>query len=142
MIRQATHEDLDQLVELARKFHAISPFARYTFSPSGTKNYLTSVLSGRPDTVIFMTDTAAIGGRVTYLPFCDATIARESFWFSDGGSDGLKVLREYMRWVESRGVNIDIMTGMNCDNHDLQRVLNVLDRLGYRGAEMTLNRYL
>lgn len=126
----ATPHDLDRLVGMARKFHAMSPFKEYVFSPAGTRRYLKSIMDDGAS-VIMMTEHGAIGMKVEELPFCMARGLRELFWFTDRPGDGISLLKEYEKWAISRGVDFQMVSAIAGDEVPVRKVNRVLKAFGY-----------
>lgn len=127
--------NLDQLVQWAREFHALSPFAERKFSPQSTREYLTQFIKGH-NAILIMNDTGAIGASWSNSPIFEGRVVNEAFWY--GG--GLDLLREYMDWVDRLGVCGDVLSVMNNRNVDSDRLLKVLSKWGYEVHERTLVR--
>ena len=136
MIRKASYDDMEILVKLAKTFHYSSRLKNFRFSPQGTRRYLSSLFEC-PNSIIYMTDHGAIGGSISHAPFCEALIAKESFWYTDHNNaanhplSGVKLLKKYMQWLERKGVDVDIMTTMDLDTVDIKSVDVLLARKGY-----------
>lgn len=68
-IRPASIADVPMLVEMARLFHAGSPYARMgEFDPGAVKMFLRRMLA-LPNAVILTHGDGAIGGVLAQLPF-------------------------------------------------------------------------
>lgn len=134
---RATPDDLDTLVALAREFHALSPFKDYKFSPSGTRQHF-MLMMRCPSSVIIMHDNGLIGGTVSDYPFCDLRIGKEAFWYARRqGGGGIVLLKEYMRWVEGKGGQIDLLSSLEIEGRVSNVIGRVLARMGFDTVEHT-----
>lgn len=136
---RATLNDLDTLVVLAREFHALSPFRDYKFSPSGTRQHFLLMMRC-PSSVIIMHENGLIGGTVSDYPFCELRIGKEAFWYAR--RDGIVLLKEYMRWVEGKGGQIDLLSSLEIEGKKSGVIGRVLRRLGFDTVEHTHMRII
>lgn len=127
-------EDLNDLVIMARKFHAMSPFSGEVFSAAGTRQYLKYVIEHERGVVI-RTRFGAIGGMIEDMPFCMTKAARELFWFTDGTGDGILLLKKYEEWAKEKGARIQMMSAIRNDSVEVEKVNRVLGRFGYECIE-------
>ena len=140
MTRIATYDDMEKMVVLAKEFHEISPFKSFRFSPSGTRNYFTSMMQS-PSAVIIMHDDGFIGGGFSEYPFCEMVIAKEAFWYSrKEGLGGLPLLRKYVEWLDGKPVNIDLLSSLEIEGRRSDLVERLLRMNGYRLVEQTYMR--
>lgn len=139
MTKVADHSDLDFMVKCAKFFHEKSPLSGFKFSPQGSRSYLMSIMKN-PDSIIFVNDSGAIAGIKQHLPFCDAYVSKELFWYSNDGRDGIKLLGAYLKWVDD--CDIDLFTTLVGDNMADEKVVAYLARKGFSVIEKTMVRGL
>lgn len=141
--RRASLKDIPLLVDMAREFHGQSPMSKFEFTPAGTKEYLINLLKDHAS-VIIMTSNGAISGSVSRGVFCDTIIAKENFWFvSDQAgkrSDGIALLNEYRKWLETKNVDFDLMSLIEFNSLDTDRVIKIMEWFGYDKIETTMMR--
>lgn len=134
---RATPDDLDTLVALAREFHALSPFKDYRFSPSGARQHFLLMMRC-PSSVIIMHDDGLIGGTVSDYPFCELRIGKEAFWYARReGVGGIALLKDYMKWVESKGAQMDLLSSLEIEGRKSGVIERVLRRYGFHIVEHT-----
>lgn len=100
-VRLAERRDIPLLVEMARAFHGQSPYADLPFNSVAIMDSLRNMIH-LPNFVILMTDTAAIGGFVVTDLRVNTTVAQEEFWYSQGGRDGVRLIKAFMKWGKSK----------------------------------------
>lgn len=128
-MRKATYEDIPQLIEWGREFHAASPYADREYSPERVEN----VLKGMINTgIVLISDKGMAGALKAPLWFADGDIAQELFWWGDAE------LREGLEdWAKSEGVAGFTMV---CLENEKAPVLSRLYRM--KGYALTEHHFL
>lgn len=129
MIRRATHDDLDEIVEIAGKLISDMDL------PAATDDELRDIASRiLDDGVIFLAPGGMIWGLVVPLYYKpDHLEANEIFWWSDGGH-GLSLVRAFEAWGVEQGAKSIVMSSKaNID----PAVPRWLERRGYAPREQT-----
>ena len=139
MVWLADISDIEDLVVLAEKFHAVSPFADYKFSPQGTRSFLKSIIHN-PNAVILMHEHGAIAGSVLELPMCDLRCGEELFWYAE--RNGLVLLNKYHSWLERRGVRVSMFSSIENESDMSIKVRAYLNRIGYETLETKMIRVI
>ena len=102
IIRRATVEDLDRLVNLARLEHAASRMSKHPFDEACVRQSFTGAIGGMGSAVfVSETDgqvTGLIAGIVHVNLFNKFLTAYELLWFSLDGS-GMKLLAALKNWA-------------------------------------------
>lgn len=137
MVREAGYDDIDTLVELAIKFHSMSPFAAYRFSPNGTRSYLKWIIRN-PNSVILTNGFGAIGGIVDDYPFCEVRVAKELFWYAEKG--GIELLRAFNEWVDQMGADVELISSIETSGHGQETFQRLLRKFGYGRVETLYQR--
>jgi len=138
MIRQATMDDVSQIMALGERFHAQSPYADIIpYCADSFGDSLGGIIGGG---AIFIGNDAFCGGIVSSLYFNRAaSVCSELFWFAGTAGDGPKVFRAWSEWTKTQGVIGDHMTIL-CDGRE-PRMRNLLNkRHGYQAVEVSLFR--
>lgn len=140
-IRFATLEDIPDLVELGRRFHALTRFRIYDYNASRVGEQLRALIeNGRGSHCFFVAEDGA-GAPAGALIGCV-----EKHFFSDlpvasivqfvvlperrMGGAGLRLLTAFRKWAENRNA-FEICAGVNSGT-DLGRMDKFLKRLGFR----------
>ena len=133
MIREATKDDLPALLEMGRKFHAMSGHPM-GFDEAAVSAFMISLIDNEAGCLL-MTDKGVIGG-VLAPAWCDPLwpMAIELFWWAEGG--GLKLMSEFEKWAESRGANEVRMTSLAAH----QRAADLLQLKGYSPSEISFSK--
>jgi len=102
IIRRATVDDLDKLVNLARLEHAASRMSKYPFDEARVRQSFTGAIGGMGSAVfVSETDgqvTGLIAGMVQVNLFNKFLTAYELLWFSVDGS-GMHLLAALKDWA-------------------------------------------
>lgn len=122
MIREATREDIPALLECAMNFHAECP-DMYSYDWSRVAEMLSACTLG-DDRCVFVIDVdgKAVGGIVGMLSLLWTSgelVASELAWFTNKeyrGSGGLKLLRAYEDWAESKDADLILVADIDGGN--------------------------
>lgn len=102
MIRRATIDDLDRLVNLARLEHAASRMGKYPFDEARVRQSFTGAIGGLASSVFVSESdgqvTGLIAGMVQVNLFNRYMTAYELMWFAVDGS-GMKLLAALKEWA-------------------------------------------
>lgn len=141
-IRDATYDDVGQLVQLGFEFVATSEY-RDLLQPDEDAVALTMrrLIEGG---VVFVAEegeaiVGMLGMGLFAHPFTGRVTAGEMFWFvkpDARGSIGIRLLRRATQWAEDHGA---VSIQMVAPNEDVARIY---DRLGYRKVETSYQRAL
>lgn len=142
MIREATIEDIPALSECAENFHAECPDT-YSYDRGRVEDMMRAcILSGDRCVFVIDVDGRAVGGIIGMLSLLWTSgefVASELAWFTNKehrGAGGLKLLRAYEDWAESKDVDLIIVA-------DIAGVTNLsplYERRGYTRAETTYSK--
>ena len=140
-IRFARHEDIPVLVELGRRFHAMTRFAVYDYDAERVAQHLRAVLDDTRGRYCFLVAEDGGGRPVGGLIGCI-----ERHFFSDKpvasvihydvlpekrmGGAGLRLLIAFRKWAENRGA-VELNAGVN-SGVDMDKMDRFLRRLGFR----------
>ena len=143
IIRKATIDDLDQIVEMANRFIAFAPhLSLIRHSADDIVNTVKSVLESG---IIFVIDVdgravgilAAMMTSVWYSP--STKLAAEIMWWVNeehrGTIASIKLIRTYENWAREQGAQIIAMCDLVIKGHE--PVGTTLNRLGYEMSERT-----
>jgi hypothetical protein len=129
MIRRATSEDMPQILDLARRFHAYSPWSVIPCDDGAIEAFAASLIENG---VILLTDDGMCGGAINPLYFSPSfTIGIEFFWFAPSGDNGLRAAFE--AWCRERGA-VGVQFSALADDH-LPAVARLYRRAGFEPAE-------
>jgi L-amino acid N-acyltransferase YncA len=136
MIRNATHEDVPKLVELAKAMHADSKFNHFNFYPTKL-DALMHALVDSEDGFALVAEKAGvvIGGFIGYITThffgtdrtaCDyGTFVRKT----ERGGAGSLLIAEYVKQAKQRGVAEIVIA--NSTGMDLNKVAKAFERAGF-----------
>lgn len=138
-IRDATHDDLPDVLHLVEQLHAESPrFSRFTFSYEKTAQTLHNLVDN-PDGCIFIAvkDGAVVGMLVglalAHLISEDRLASDLGFYVTPlhrGSTIGARLIKAFETWAEGRNVietTLEVNTGI-----EGERTVKLLERRGYK----------
>lgn len=133
MIRDATIDDLQELVDMLHDLHNESDYSRWAFDEEIMTADIAPYIS-RNDGACFIGNGGFIAGRLFKYPSSNTTACAEQYWYVKpehrGGSLGIKLYRKLEAWALDRGCEdlvFEIGTGI-----DMEKVGNLLLKLGHR----------
>lgn len=131
MIRQATLEDMPQVLDLAHRFHAASTWARLPFDDGAFTATATAMIE-QPEGVIFLSEDGFCGGLINGLYFSPQTrVAVELFWWAP--SEGRALREAFEAWAWAGNVAAVQFSAMADDRR--QAVERLYRVAGYAPAE-------
>lgn len=145
MIRDATFDDLPQLVELGRVMHAESPrFARLTFSAGRLHLTLAALIEAGQFLRVGTDEAGAVvggmAGMVTQHWASDDLVANELALFVApeyrGGLLAVRLLTRYLQWAAERGaviIQAGVTTGV-----DTETTARLYERMGLKRCGVIL----
>lgn len=139
MIRQASLEDIETVLDLGRRFHAYSPWSeRASLNEDHWRQTAHNLLTGETS-AIFLSEDGFCGGLIFPLYFnWDYLIAQELFWFAKSG--GTEVRQAFENWAKGRGA---VAIQMSCLADKREAAMRrLLTRKGYVATETQLLREL
>lgn len=129
MIRQATADDLDRIVELGSAFHAYCPYRDIEFSPEGFREFAGKLIDGG---AIFLSEDGMIGGLLVPLYFNpEVVMGAELFWWA--GKTGKPLREAFEAWARDGGAQGVQFSGLTDQREETIR--KVFARAGYQPAE-------
>jgi hypothetical protein len=135
LTRKATLEDLPHILEMGRRFHAMSSWSDQEFCPIQTSQTVMNLINS-PDGVVFYNGEGMLGGLLAQSPFTPGYNAHEFFWFADRG--GRDLIQAFERWAEEKGANGVLMLNLTLG----PRTDKIMDRMySRRGYEMRERTY-
>lgn len=128
-MREATEQDIPQLLVWGRKFHANSPYKDREYNPERVSNVLRHMLEHG---VVLISETGMAGALKAPLWFTDGDVAQELFWWGDAS------LRQGLEdWAKANGC---VAFTMVCLENDKAPALSRLYRMN--GFQMTEHHFL
>ena len=104
--KRATAEDIEKLVEFGEKFHQLSPWRDTPYIKEKVALILGDLIKD-PDSVVFISDSGAIGGTIDSLFFNHVPVAQELFWYAEENGADLKAAFEWWAYEEgAEGVSM------------------------------------
>jgi len=143
MVRDATAEDEDAVLEMARQFVAFAPYSD-TFTTTDEELRLT-IKHFIETTKAFVAEVdgkvvgmlCAVLTPVWYAPSHKAAV--ELVWWVDPahrkGMSGIRLVQAFEKWAKEQGASMVSMSNLEVDDNGL--VANMLNRFGYRMSEQT-----
>lgn len=144
MIRAAAAADIEQMVELGRRFHAYAAVDEIPFDPESFQQTLARGLLA-PDQCYLVAEVdgavRAMAGAVVYAPYFNhaARTGQELFWWSECG-EGLRLHDALAAWARERGCQSFAMIAL-ADGRS-ERMARLYRRMGYRPTEQTFIKRL
>jgi GNAT superfamily N-acetyltransferase len=143
MIREATADDRERIVEMGMSFAVVSEYNETVAAKPGVIGETIDRMLASPDGVILVAEIEGVVmgmiGMVAYEhPYSGDRTAQEMFWWVDpstrGSSIGIKLLRAAEVWAKERGAKAMQMVAPNAS------VASLYSRLGYRRLETAYQR--
>jgi hypothetical protein len=143
IIRKATIDDLDQIVEMANRFIAFAPHG--SLIKHTTDDIVNTVRLLLESGIIFVIDVdgkavgilAAMMTSVWYSP--STKVAHEMMWWVNeehrGTIASIKLIKAYENWAQENGANLIAMCDLVIEGQE--PVGTTLNRLGYEMSERT-----
>jgi GNAT superfamily N-acetyltransferase len=140
MIRDLTHDDLPQLLELAREMHRTGVYAAYPMDEARVAYILTRLIEV-PEALSIGYESngelvGAFVGEIVQDLWVDVRVAADHAFYvreADRGSRaGVMLLRAFEKWASENGA--DVLRPVVYAGVDNQTVNNVLQRMGYESA--------
>lgn len=143
MIRQATPEDLERIVEMGVRFINETSYVKF-LSPSVESITMSVVnLMANPNAILLVSGSdATVTGMIGMLsfdhPFSGERVASEMFWWVDpeARGDGIRLLVAAEKWAKEAGAVKVQMVAPN------ERVGEIYERLSYTPVETMYQRAL
>lgn len=137
-LKLATPEDLPYILEMAKKFAAVSPYKDYPQSDEKIEELILSLMKDRNKTVLVLymvndKPVGMIGGMVSEMIFSRDLVASELIWWVDMGFRSRKTLalkEAYEYWAKRIGAKYIQMS-----NLDDQKIERYYERTGYKLTE-------
>lgn len=140
MIRDLTHDDLPQLLELAREMHRTGVYATYPMDEARVAFILTRLIEV-PEALSIGYEikgelVGAFFGEIVQDLWIDVQVAVDHAFYvreADRGSrSGIMLLRAFEKWAHENAA--DVLRPVVYAGVDNQTVSNVLQRMGYELA--------
>lgn len=137
MIREATPADIPDLVDMAERFLAESPYGAVMQADRASMARLGRMLIAKPHGLMLAAEGDAgapvgmIGVLATLHPYSGAPVMSEMFWYvaPEARGAGVRLLRRAEDWGRANGLAAAIMVAPD------ERVGGFLTRIGYRPVE-------
>lgn len=135
MMRRATLEDIPDLVDMGRKFHAAKQNL-YPFVSDDTIAFFAGVIESG---AVFRSDSGFIAGTAAGAPSNQSyKTAYELFWWSESRGEGRRLRQAFEEWAQSVGCK-DVVFSHPED----ERIVNkMLIRAGYVPQTRMLRRQI
>lgn len=128
----ATEADIPSLIEIGRKFHAMSPHKPVGPFDAEAVGRVLAMLIGHPDGLVMTNGIGVIGGMIAPVYFSPQVKMMEEhfFWAQKGGFDMLKA---FEMQVLAIGVTVILMSTL--ENSKVNAMDRVMKRSGYHPIE-------
>ncbi len=143
MIRRATIEDRDWLVQMGRRFVKETDYAGLiTINPERLSAAVVSILENPEGCVLVSTAAATPTGMIAMIaydhPFSGERTAFEVVWWvePEARGEGVKLLRAAEQWARDKGIKKMQMVAPN------ERVAAFYQRMGYAPVETSFQKEL
>ncbi len=135
--KRATVDDIEEVMDLAHKFHAYSIYKGIPFNEEAARSFTLNIID---QGACFFTGEGFVGGVIVPLYFNPKVrIATEIVWFSPSG--GGRELREHFE-VWAIGQDASMIQFSALASGDMDDVHRNLSKNGYDLAELTFIRRL
>lgn len=140
MLRLASEEDFDRIVEMARRFHQESPYLDLPFSVDQCRILFDTYLKDPTTVIIIVGDHGMIIGAKHKPPFSTEIVTSEIAWWVDhearGSRESIELMKAYTDWSIRIGATITQMAMLD-DVTDLDKFYR---RSGFTPAERSYIR--
>lgn len=132
--RPAEFRDIPALIEMGRKFHAVSGYGDMPYDENTMVDLFITLIRNGGLFVVGDKPVGMIGGVVFSVFFNrQQLMAQELFWWSESPGAGKALLDTFEAWAKDMGAEHVVM--MALDVLDGARVGEILKRRGYLPAE-------
>ncbi len=130
MIREATFEDVPELVRLGQAFHERMVYNTRPFDAEAFTAALTGYLES-PEIGVWMGEQAMAVAMVGTHPATGHKMASELLLYSEGASQGLRLLKAMANWAKEKGASDLILT----DQMNMRDLAALYQRIGAHPVE-------
>lgn len=109
MVRRATADDVPLMVRLGEAFHSKMTYNRHPFRPEIFEESLKGYME-LDEFALWVGDDAMAAAMIGQHPATGVRMASEIFLYSEGASQGLRLLREMKNWAKANGASDLILT--------------------------------
>lgn len=132
-VRAAEASDIEALVAIGERFHAMSPHRFMGEYDSSAMGRVLAFMIGSSSCAVFMNGSGVIGGTIAPLYFNPSRLmVEENFWFAD--RDGGQLLQSLLNWGHEMGANYLAMSTLENEKSE------VIDKLMRRKGFVLLER--
>lgn len=135
MVRKATPDDIERLLQFARRFHPLSPYAHEAFDVGKVSQYLKGFFN-RSDARIFISTNGAIGMTIDHTEVYQRPYVRERFMYAERGA-GARLRDMLDAFADVNGGIPITLFALSHDGKDTKAQTRLYARQGYRVAETT-----
>lgn len=125
MIREATLEDMPEMVRLGKAFHERMVYNTRPFDAASFEEALTGYVES-PHVGIWIGDKAMAVAMVGTHPATGHLMASELLLYSEGARQGLALLKEMKNWAKAKGASDLILT----DQMNMRDLAALYERAG------------
>jgi GNAT superfamily N-acetyltransferase len=129
-VRLAEREDLSELVKLGERFHAQMVYNAHPFQPDVFEETLAGYMD-RDDFAVWIGKDAMAAAMVGRHLATGHVMASEIFLYSEGASQGMRLLREMANWAKEKGAGELILT----DQMNMRDLAALYSRVGAKPVE-------
>lgn len=128
----ATEADVPSLIEIGRKFHAMSPHKPVGPFDAEAVGRVLAMLIAHPDGLVMTNGVGVIGGMIAAVYFSPGVkMMEEHFWWAaSGGKDLLRAFE-----TVSRGMGADYVMLSTLENDKSPAIDRVVSRMGFTPIE-------
>lgn len=139
MIRTATHEDIQRIVELGEVLHKTSSFADLPFDQDKVSALMRNLIDGQGVIFVSEVDGVVIGGiagGVVEMWFCDKRIGFDYSFFIHpdyrGGMSAPRLIIAFTEWAKLNGA-IEVHMGITTGIH-VEATSRLYEKMGFKLA--------
>lgn len=140
MIRDATLEDIDRLMVMARKFFDATQYGNFTDYSEDVTRITIEQLINDDKAFLLVSDNGVIGGLVYPFYMSGQLTGQELFWWCEEKGEGLELLNAAEERAKEMGAESFTMLSLHGLGHD--RMDKIYTNAGYTRSEHSYIRGL
>lgn len=131
-VRDATAGDIPAIVDMGRRFHAMSPHSFLGEYDAGAVGRMLAFMIDAPNGIVLTNGTGCIGAMMAPIYFCPGRMmVEEAFWWAD--RDGMALLSSLE--ARSRDLGASALLMCSLENERSKAIGRVLAGKGYAPVE-------
>lgn len=131
----AVMEDLPRLIDMAEKFHSVSPWSHLPFDAGRVQSTFEGAITSDAAAVFVTEDVEAMAGvMVSPIFFSPEKLAQELIWWSEKPGCGRALIKAITDWAKEQGAHSLSLARFSGISDD--RMHAMYERMGFKQTEI------